>query len=292
MAETPEERIRRYLDEQGGRAEVSARDLLTTWGAERFDVETRERIGAALEHAGIRAEPDLGTLGEDHSVVLTTGGAAPAAAQPPPGGGGGGLRRFVEGDRFDVVLAVLLGLAAVATAFAAYKAELRDGDSIKAFNEGIRATDKASQQTTEGNQQFAQDQAQFLEYAKAAQQDDTELVAYLRTSLMSEELVAGIEWWENDKGDANTPFVDENPKYAIAAYGEAERLDKQAGQRFEEAVDKDDEGDRYTLITVILATALFLYGIASVARVTTVKLGTAAAGAAIFLIALVLLVAG
>ena len=289
MAEAPEGRIRRYLDEQGGRAEVRARDLLSSWDLDRFDQDARDRISAALGREGIRAEPGLGTLGEDDAVVLFTG----AAATPPAGDGRGGLRRLVEGDRFDVVLAVLLGLAAVATAFAAYKAELRDGDSIKAFNEGIRATDQASQQVTEGNQQFSQDQAQFLEYAKAAHQDDTELVAYLRTSLMSKELVAGIEWWENqDDEGPNTPFVDENPRYRIAAYEEAERLDSVADRKFETAVDKDDDGDRYTLITVILATALFLYGIASVARVATVKLGTAAAGATIFVVAVVLLVVG
>lgn len=191
--------------------------------------------------------------------------------------------------RWDIIIAILLGLAAVATAFAAYQAELNDGDAIKSFNEGIRAVSDSNQAYIEGNQQYVQDQALFLEYAKAANADDAGLAEYM-TSLMSEELQAGIKWWQQDEVKADTPFVDENPDYSIPAYATGEELLKTTDAKFAEAREFDDDGDRYTLITVILAAALFLYGIAAVSRVPTVRYGTAGIGFTIFLLSLGLLV--
>jgi hypothetical protein len=206
------------------------------------------------------------------------------SAEPRPANG----EKNGPSHRWEILIATLLGLAAVATAFAAYQAELNDGDSIKNFNEGIRSVSDANQAYLEGNQQFVQDQALFLEYAKAANNDDPGLAEYMKT-LMSEELRKGIDWWQNTKNDADTPFVDENPEYSIPAYATGEQLTKKTDAQFKAARDFDEDGDRYTLITVILAAALFLYGIAAVSKNHTVRYATAAIGGSIFLLSLVLL---
>lgn len=175
---------------------------------------------------------------------------------------------------FEIVIAILLGLAALATAWAAYRASLDDGDSIKSYNQSVSMTDQASQAYNEGTQALVQDQQVFLEYVKAIQADDEELAAYVRETLMSDDLVKGLEWWEEQPGDEHaTPFVDENPSYTIAAYEEAAKLDEEAKRLFAKGKEFDDRGDRYTLVTVILAATLFLLGIASVTRVWVVKVG-------------------
>lgn len=192
--------------------------------------------------------------------------------------------------RLEVTIAALLGIAAVATAFAAYKAELANGDSIKAFNEGIRTTDAASQQYVEGNQTYAQDAQIFLEYAKAAQEDNTDLVEYLQNDLMSPQLKEAVEWLGSEEsGDAVT-FDAEGSPYAIEAYATAEELDAETDALFDKAKDEDETGDRYTLVTVILAIALFLFGVGGVATRMPIKLGTVAAGAVILVVSLVLLI--
>jgi hypothetical protein len=212
---------------------------------------------------------------------VTTENAAPQGREE----GNGGHREH----RWEIMIASLLGLAAIATAFAAYQAELKDGDSIKNFNEGIRSVSDANQAYLEGNQQFVQDQGLFLEYAKAANNDDPDLAEYMKT-LMSKELVAGIDWWQNTKNDADTPFVDENPKYSIPAYATGEELTKKTDAQFKSAKQLDEDGDRFTLITVILAATLFLYGIAAVSKNHTVRYGTAGMGFGIFLLSVVLLI--
>ena len=70
MSDSPAERIRRYLDEQGGETEVPFHNLLTTWGAEAGDTSPRVRMTDDLVAAGISADPPLTDLGPDDRVRL------------------------------------------------------------------------------------------------------------------------------------------------------------------------------------------------------------------------------
>lgn len=191
--------------------------------------------------------------------------------------------------RLAIVIAVLLGLAAIAGAYAAYRNELRDHESTVKFNEGIQHVDQASQKYTEGNQVLNADQQLFLEYAKAAKNNDTDIAAYLHDDLMSPTLRAGVDWWQDDP-KATSPFVDQDPKYKVAQFGEGQELDKQAGEAFKDAKHEQNKADRFTLIEVILATALFLYGVAGVSRNYRIKVGATAVGAVIFVISIGLLI--
>jgi hypothetical protein len=146
-------------------------------------------------------------------------------------------------DKVEVLLAILLGIAAVATAFAAFKASLIGDEVISNYNQGIRKVDEASQLYNEGNQYLAQDQAVFLEYVKAAQVGDTELADYIRETLMSEELYNGLGWWEAS-ADATTPFVPENPDYYLPQFDQAIALDEEVDEHFTAAADADEESDR------------------------------------------------
>ena len=62
-----------------------------------------------------------------------------------------------------------------------------------------------------------------------------------------------------------------------------------AEHEFNHAEDQQEKATRYTLIEVILASSLFLLGVAGVAAETRVKYGALAAAAIIFVTALVLL---
>jgi hypothetical protein len=183
---------------------------------------------------------------------------------------------------FEVVVAILLGVAALATAFAAYKASLDGGSAIQSYTDGIALTDRSSKANNQGTQELVRDQQIFLEFVKSTQTNDESLAAYIQTTLMSQNLRSGVEWWadqpDNDKYP--TPFTPDNPKYNIAAYAEASKLDQQAKDSFAAGQRHDNRGDRYTLVTVILAAALFMLGIAAVARAWVVKLGFMLLGAA------------
>ena len=164
----------------------------------------------------------------------------------------------------EIVIAAVLGIAAVLTAFAAYRTDLADGDTLKAFQEGNAIYNDANQQYLEGNQQVANDVNVFTQYAIAAQQDNAELAAYIKAGLMDPALVKATEEWEEAEGDL--PSAIEAESYEVEAYEEAEKLVGTGNALFDEANAKDKEGDKYTLATVLLAVSLFFGGVAGVTR--------------------------
>lgn len=181
-------------------------------------------------------------------------------------------------SKSEVLLAALLGIAAIATAFAAFKASLVGDEVISNYNQGIRKVDEASQLYNEGNQYQAQDQQVFLEWIKAIQVGDVDLADYIQQNLMSQELLAGLEWWEQSP-DAPTPFVPENPDYFLVQYDEAVALDEEVDAHFAAAAEADDENDQFELVTVLLAIVLFFLGLAGVIKRKGLQNGLMAVGA-------------
>uniref|UniRef100_UPI003569A20D hypothetical protein n=1 Tax=Paraconexibacter sp. TaxID=2949640 RepID=UPI003569A20D len=168
-------------------------------------------------------------------------------------------------DRFEAIIATLLGLAAILVAVASYQGSLRDGDSIKSFNEGIRSINDANGFFTEATQTAGRDQALFLEYAKAAQSDNADLASYLKEAIMDDNLRGAVDAWENDKTDEIATPLDA-PEYEVPQQNEAERLVKVTDRQFATARSLDEEGDKFNLVGVIVASSLFFLGIAGVVR--------------------------
>ena len=187
----------------------------------------------------------------------------------------------------DVLLAVMLGLAALTAAWVAFQSSALGGEVTAEYNEGIRATDLASQAYTEGNQNLVEDQGIFLEYVKAAYAGDEDLALYVRENLMSDDLAGAIEWWETDGADFDSPFVEENPNYVLEAFETGAALDAEADEHFAAAEAADQEGARYELLLVILAVVLFLLGMVGVVRGRGLRLGLFGVGLALFALSLV-----
>lgn len=183
--------------------------------------------------------------------------------------------------RLETVIATLLGLAAVLVAVTSYQGSLRDGDSIKSFNEGIRAVNDANGFFNEAVQTASRDQALFLEYAKAIQGDDADLAEYLKTAIMDETLQGAVKEWEDDESN-EIPTPLEAPSYGVAAQAEGEKLAKVTDAKFAEARTLDEEGDDFNLVGVIVASSLFFLGIAGVADAWRTKLATAGLGLVTF----------
>ena len=181
--------------------------------------------------------------------------------------------RDPRSKRLEIWIAALLGVVAVITAFATYKAVLEDGDTLANFNEGVRINNDATQKDTEGTQQYTTDQAIYLEFIKSDVAGESEVANYFRQTLFSPELEEAVKWVEEgeDDPDVVSPFQEDSP-YARPEYEEAEKLRGQVRQKFEKASVHDEDGDKYVLATVILSIALFLLGIAGVNRQYRVQL--------------------
>jgi hypothetical protein len=205
------------------------------------------------------------------------------------------------GVRLEILIAVGLGLAAILTALSIYLTDVHDDNALVAFNDGVRETTEATGGYVQAAQLRSADDALFTEYAQianAAAQGDraaAENVAYLQTAIMRDELRKQIEWWGTvgqPKLGLQTPFDDQNPFFEEPERAEAEAQTAAATENFDEAQDEQKVGDRFIIADVIVATALFMFGIAAVARVTQLKVAMTMIAYGVFLVALVVVITG
>ena len=198
-------------------------------------------------------------------------------------------RRGRRDSLLEVAITILLGIGAVAIAWSSYQTSLHGGASIQEYSRAIRTSDSASQQWNEGAQIEIQDQALFLEFAKALQADDLELAGYLQQALMRQELSDAIDWWveQPEANQPDSPFVEENTAYTIAAYDVAAELDDQAEEEFARGSAYNEKGDKYGLVTTIVALALFLLGVAAVFKRFVIRVVLAGGALVVLVIAAV-----
>jgi hypothetical protein len=217
---------------------------------------------------------------------MTTEPPSPANPETPNDGGEAATRAASE--RLEIWIAGLLGVVAVLTAFATYKAVLEDGDTLANFNEGIALNVQAAERDTAGLQEYSTDQATYLEFIKSSQEGAEDVATYFRNTLFSPELEEGVKWVEEgeDDPDVVSPFQEDSP-YARPEWEEAEKLRNQTKAKFDEAGVHDEDGDKYVLATVVLSIALFLLGIAGVNRQLRVQRALTGLGAVVSVVGLV-----
>ena len=165
-------------------------------------------------------------------------------------------------DRNQIIAAIVLGIAAVLTAFAAYNAALSDGNALQGYTNSTRTLNDANAFYAQGNTTSSADQSLFVEFATARFQDEQDRADYLMT-LMRPELLAAVEWWDSSE-EAVTPFdeIDGNP-YTVEDFATAAELEEQASVQFDEGAKADDKGDIFELATVFFALTLFFGGVAT-----------------------------
>lgn len=204
---------------------------------------------------------------------------APPDSAPPAAAAGDGDREARRTNRFEIAVAILLGIAALMTALSSYVADHDDGQQLNFLQASGRTYLDANDAYAAGDQQLSLDQTIFVEYATAANDNDLPLAAYLGNEL-SPTLAPAIREWSKDSVTATTPFSGDRPIYVPPQYADGERLDAKAQKQFDKADFYDGRGDQFVMATVIFAAALGLLGIASVVRRFALKLGFGGAGTA------------
>ena len=192
-------------------------------------------------------------------------------------------------EYLELIIAILLGAAALVGALTAYTGHVAEGHAVRNYNEAVQSVSDANLFYNQGNQRLISDQAIFLEYIKAAVANNTSIAVYIQTTLMSAQLKKAVDWWETGKNTDkyDSPFVPEDPYYSIADYAKGAELDKKTTERFREGRKDENKSNRYTLVEVLITSALFLYGIATVTRRVAIKLGFLGLGFALFTLSLV-----
>ncbi|MEM7094998.1 MAG: hypothetical protein AAF567_18500 [Actinomycetota bacterium] len=196
-----------------------------------------------------------------------------------------------ETARLELAAAVLLGLATVAIAWAAYQANLWGGLQDKALTESANLTTQAIGSYNEAASLISFDQSLFVEIvlqftrdqasADAADPADTmdvsETIDFLLANMTEEGQAAVNEWFENDLA---LPFTDE---YYDTFYAAGDELFAQSDERFESGSESNTNGDRYVLVSTFLAAVLFFAGISTVLSEPRIRTGFLGLGALMLL---------
>ena len=175
----------------------------------------------------------------------------------------------------EVLEVLALALAAVATAWSGYQAARGDGHQSVLYAESSRARFQADAAATLGGQQLAADASMFTAWLQAHDAGDRQLEAALVRRFTPEYRGAFEAWLRTEPltDPAAPPGPGYMPQYRNPQLEQAERLNAQASDAFEEGTAARETADRYVRVTVLFALVLFLVSVAQRFRTRGVRIG-------------------
>ena len=203
-------------------------------------------------------------------------------------------------SNLELVIAVLLGLVSIVTAYASFQAALYDSQMAGNYTKGSNLSTEAESLYLEGNQQFIQDTQVLNRLSELAIEtnssdetlalDASDKIDELTFMSVSEEFGAAIAWGEaEDVSDAEFYHnPQDNEDYQDFLFSGWSDTKAEAEAMIAEGDTFNSLSDRLTLNTVLMAISLFLLGVAAVVRLARVQLVLMGTGMAIFLVAGVL----
>jgi hypothetical protein len=187
--------------------------------------------------------------------------------------------------RFELAATVLLAMAAVATAWAAYQSARWHGQQAEAQSASIAARVESTRTANVANRQAQIDVALFTQWVDAYARDQTELADFYRKRFRA-EFEPAFEAWVATKPRTNrtaplSPFA--MPQYKLAATTQANRLETHAGAFSQRVGRFIQRADNYSLAVVMFAASLFFAGISTRLRSPTPRMAVLGLGYALFL---------
>ena len=193
------------------------------------------------------------------------------------------LEKWVE-----IISAVLISLATVASAWCAYQSAIWGGEESISYNSAGAARTESVRYSNQALQLLTIDVNMFTQFAAAYSNQDEFLFDFLMERFRPEMKVAVEAWIETEpliNPDAPTsPFDME--EYQSAAQDEADRLLEEVDQHLAEARLNDRRSDSYILLTVIFASVLFFGGMSSEFKSFKIRIALVAFATLTFLVTL------
>jgi hypothetical protein len=187
----------------------------------------------------------------------------------------------------DTMAAVLLALAAVATAWSSYQASRWTGEQAKAFATASASRVESTRSSNLANAQTQIDVAVFIQWVDARLQGDDDLAAFYEERFRDEFKPAFRAWLRTD------PFADPSAppspfamdEYQLAATQEANELSATAEASAELARTYIQRATNYVLGVVLFATSLFFAGISTKLSSTRLRGAILGVGCGVFVLA-------
>ena len=187
--------------------------------------------------------------------------------------------------RFELAATLLLAMAAVATAWAAYQSASWRGEQAKAQSASIAARVESTREANVANRQAQIDLALFTQWVDAYARDETELTDFYRRRFRAEFRPA-FEAWVATRPRRNrtaplSPFA--MPQYRLASSAQADDLEAQAAAFSQQVGRLIQRADNYALAGVLFAASLFFAGISTRLRSPTPRMVVLGLGYPLFL---------
>jgi hypothetical protein len=165
----------------------------------------------------------------------------------------------------DTIAAVLLALAAVATAWSSYQASRWTGEQAKTFSAANAARVESTRSSGLANAQTQVDVAVFTQWVDAQLRGETDLADFYEERFRDEFQPAFRAWLGTDPFDdpsaPPSPFAMD--EYRLAANEQANELAATAEASAELARTYIQRATNYVLGVVLFATSLFFAGIST-----------------------------
>ena len=222
------------------------------------------------------------------------------------------------GIRLEVIITVLLGIAAITAAFAAFRSEQLKSDANSRLYAGQLAETEFVANNSNASAHSTIDQVQFLDYERAMASHDSALAnrifGFMNPNLQkvvnqydppprlaftgpcespcpdlaqAPELNQGLNAPFTSVAGATRPLAATVYTGSLQGAKAANEAAKRAREDAHEGLTVSDRSDRFARIEIVIATALFLYGIAAVSRRMKVKIGALGLGVVVFSFAVV-----
>lgn len=171
-------------------------------------------------------------------------------------------------DWRELVAVLLLSVTAILTAWTAFQSSKWSGAMSISFSQASTARIEASRFESNANRQLTIQVNLYTQWVTAVASEDTRLADYLRERFPEPLKAAATAWLElkpleNPDAPA-TPF--EMPEYVQPDAVAAVESDARADAKFQEALDNNQRGDNYTVLTILFAAVLFFAAVSGRVR--------------------------
>jgi hypothetical protein len=167
--------------------------------------------------------------------------------------------------RLELVSTVLLALATVATAWAAYQSRQWTGEQSQGYSRATATRIAVNRSAALANRQVQIDVATFIQWVNAHEEHRSQLARFYRARFRDEFKPAFAAWLAakpfEDASAPPTPFA--MPQYRLEAATEADRLERTAAANSDRAKEANQRADNYMLAVVLFASSLFFAGIST-----------------------------
>jgi len=190
----------------------------------------------------------------------------PATQAPQPDPDTRARKRSKKRQRslIDVVGVFMLSAVAIITAWCGFEASKWGGEMSIAFSQASSARVQATNADGRSRDARMFDLVIWANYVQAVAENKTQLADYIEARF-TPDFAAAFKAWDAAGRVEASPFA--NPAYVPAGTREAAELNATADAKFAQALENNQRGDNYSLLTVLFALVLFLTAMSQRAKV-------------------------